>query len=247
MTLILTEITEFGIAMAADSAVTTSYNLGRHSGHRVLAGVRKLQPVHYLNAGISCWGVGEIGGLDTDIWLENFIKANEHIHKLNDFAMLLQNELRRVLGMIEQNTAGFHLAGFVEKEGRKMPTFFHVHNGPSQYPSIAAQIDSALFNANQDMPPEDCPPGYFKITRNGDFQLYAELFGAVESFFNTRVRPLGIEIPSPLTLGSIAEYLRFQIKTVSEIYKLSNLVPSIGGPVTTLTISDQGIMSYETK
>lgn len=85
------------------------------------------------------------------------------------------------------------------------------------------------------------------MTRNGDYRLYAELFEVVENFFNSRVRPLGIQIPYPLTLDTIVDYLRFQIKTVSEIYKLSNLVPGIGGPVTTLTISEQGITSYETK
>jgi hypothetical protein len=69
----------------------------------------------------------------------------------------------------------------------------------------------------------------------------------VETFLNLKVRPLGIEIPHPLNLNSLAEYLRFQIKTVSEIYKLSNLVPGLGGPVTTLTISEQGITSLETK
>lgn len=247
MTLILTEITEFGIAMAADSAVTTTYNIGRRRGHRVLTGVKKLQPIHYLNAGVSCWGSGEIEGIDTDIWLEDFVRTHNNISVLADFAIALQDELRRVVGTIAQNSLGFHLAGFVECDGHRFPTFYHIHNGPSQYASINAHIDPLLFNANQDFPPEACPAGLFRITRNGDYQLYAELFEVVENFFNSRVRPLGIEIPHPLSLDSIAEYLRFQIKTVSEIYKLSNLVPGIGGPVTTLTISEQGITGYETK
>jgi hypothetical protein len=44
-----------------------------------------------------------------------------------------------------------------------------------------------------------------------------------------------------------AEYLRFQIRTVSGIYKLSNMFPLIGGPITTLTISSRGFESYETR
>jgi len=247
MTLILTEITEFGIAMAADSAVTTTYNLGGRRGHRVLTGVKKLQPIHYLNAGISCWGIGEIEGIDTDIWLENFIRDHNGINTLGEFAVSLQDDLRRAVGTVGQNSLGFHLAGFVEKDGSRLPTFYHIHNGASQHPDINMRINPALFNANQDFPPEVCRAGLFKITRNGDYNLYANLFEVVENFFNLRVRPLGIEIPHPMTLDSIAEYLRFQIKTVSEIYKLSNLVPGIGGPVTTLTIDEQGITSYETK
>lgn len=247
MTLLLTEITEFGIAMAADSAVTTTYNIGTGRGYRVLTGVKKLQPIHYLNAGISCWGLGKIDGIDTDIWLEDFIRTHSSINGLDDFAIALQNKLRQSVGIIEKNKLGFHLAGFVESGECEFPTFYHIHNGASQYASINEHIDPSLFNANQDFPAEACLPGLFKITRNGDYQLYAELFKMVENFFNSKVRPLGIEIPHPLSLDSIADYLRFQIKTVSEIYKLSNLVPGIGGPVTTLTINERGITGYETK
>lgn len=241
MSLVLTLISEFGITMAADSAVIESVN----TGHRVLYGIKKLQPIHYLKAGISCWGKGAIENISTDMWLEDFISANQHITTLDDFALTLQNKLREVVGVIEQNSLGFHLAGFVETPQGKLPTFYHVHNGPSQYKHI--HIDPVLFNANLDMPPAECQSGFSKITRNGDYQLYAKLFNIVERFFDSQVRPLGIQIPYPLNLNSLAEYLRFQIKTVSEIYKLSNIVPGIGGPLITLNISEQGIMGYETK
>lgn len=243
MTLILTEISEFGIAMAADSAETMT--IGQR--HRVLTGVRKLQPIHYLAAGISCWGIGEISGLPTDMWLEDFIRTNSNIQELHEFALSLQNRLRREVGEVKQGSLGFHLAGFVQTATGKLPAFYHVHNGKSQYGNIDRNIDPKLFNANQDMPPGLYPPGLFKITRNGDYNLYAQLFEVVEKFLNDRVRPLGIEIPYPMNLNSIAEYLRFQIKTVSEIYRLSNLIPGIGGPVTTLTVSSQGITHYETR
>lgn len=109
MTPITTLISEeFGIAMAADSAVTETVNLNTgEERHRVLTGVRKLQPVHYLQAGISCWGLGEIQRVPTDIWLENFIRQNSNINTLNDFAISLQNELRRVVDRVRQDSLGF--------------------------------------------------------------------------------------------------------------------------------------------
>lgn len=46
MTLVLTELNEHGIAMAADSAVTSQVPLPRGgSTYRVLHGAKKLQPV----------------------------------------------------------------------------------------------------------------------------------------------------------------------------------------------------------
>lgn len=206
MTLILTQISQFGIAMAADSAVTETLSLNAGvERHRVLVGVRKLQPIHYLQAGISCWGQGEIQRMPTDIWLEEFITQHNNINTLHDFSISLQEELRRAVGRVRQDSLGFHLAGFVDSNGIKLPTFYHIHNGPSQYQRINPHIDPNLFNANNDMPPEVCPAGLFKITRNGAYQLYAELFHVVEEFFNSRVRPLGIEIPHPLNLSSLAE------------------------------------------
>jgi hypothetical protein len=56
MTLIITELSQFGIAMAADSAVTyTDSNTGR--SWAVPNAAKKLQSIPYLKAGVSCWGI----------------------------------------------------------------------------------------------------------------------------------------------------------------------------------------------
>lgn len=85
MTLILTGLSPFGIAIAADSAATfTNCQTGLSFAKPKLA--RKLQAISYLNAGISCWGMGEIAGTATDIWIENFIDSHKTITALKDFA-----------------------------------------------------------------------------------------------------------------------------------------------------------------
>ena len=59
MTLILTEISPWGILMAADSAVTQQIDIdGRPRQQRVLIGVNKLQVIPKLKAGIAVWGQG---------------------------------------------------------------------------------------------------------------------------------------------------------------------------------------------
>jgi hypothetical protein len=258
MTLILTEISQFGIAMAADSAVTEEIQTlrGTHE-YRVLTGVHKLQVIDKLNAGISVWGQGEITiGRDkiyTDVWLRDFIRNQEaNYNSLSDFATLLQNELRNHIAPINVTlkplgTIGFHLAGYVDYNHQHTPTFYHIHNGISQ--ALSARritIDPTIINANHDLPPDLAQQhllqGRAYITRNGDFTTYAALFGHLGDFLQDMRQHGGLTIPHSRNLRERAEWLRFQITTMSELYQLSNLhLPTIGGKIDTLLITSDGI------
>jgi hypothetical protein len=253
MTLVLTELSSigmgsFGIAMTADSAVTHTQTQTGLS-YVVPNAARKLQIIPHLNAGISCWGIGTINDIPTDQWLSNFINSSTALTTLQSFA----NELARQLN--EQvpsnasgtNRQGFHLAAFENYNGIPMPSFFHIHDGPSTVlEERGISVNPCQFNANHDMPPEifqqNFSHGGFYTTRNGDYQLYANIFGLLKNFFR-QLGPLGILIPSSQNLLDRAEYLVFQIRTMSEIYRLSNLVPGIGGGIYYLTINQNGIHS----
>ena len=247
MTLVLTELNQHGIAMAADSAVTFSVPLP--SGdvtHRVLHGIRKLQPVHQINAGISCWGIGSINGVDTDIWIGDVIQRSQSATSdLHSFASYLASELNSVLPPNSPNS-GFHVAGFDQSGTAAFPAFYHVHNGSSQY---FKDINTAIFNANFDMPPQPYQPGQFYITRNGDYRFYAQFFAYFQGFLQSlpsQPQLASISIPSPDDLYTRAKLLRLQIQTVAGLYDVSNLVPGIGGPITLLGIGPSGYEFYET-
>lgn len=135
MTLILTELSRYGIAMAADSALTvpTLLPVERQYINRVYFGATKLRPIPKLKAGISFWGQGQIRGVDTDVWLLDFIHRNENRYNtLRQFALLLRNQLRQEIGRMQDTDAeslrwgkiGFHLAGYVKYNGTKVPTFW---------------------------------------------------------------------------------------------------------------------------
>ncbi len=254
MTLILTEISTFGVAMAADSAVTEK--IVRPNGniiYRVLTGVRKLQVIDKLDAGISVWGQGSINNTPTDIWLQDFINNQRtNYNSLSGFAVLLQNELRRHIPLINvrtnpHGTLGFHLAGFVNYRGNPTPSFHHIHNGPSTALSIrGVTINPAMINANHDLPPNLVQPvisaGVTYITRNGDFTIYAALFQHLNRFLQALSRYRNLTIPHSRNLRERAEWLRFQITTMSQLYKLSNLhLPTIGGKIDTLLITPNGV------
>ena len=69
MTLVMTEVSTYGVAMAADSAITLPDG-------RVYIGAQKLLPVPILNAGLSIWGRGSVNRTAADTWLQDFIETD---------------------------------------------------------------------------------------------------------------------------------------------------------------------------
>ncbi|MBA7503150.1 hypothetical protein ES706_01758 [subsurface metagenome] len=251
MTLVLTEISRYGIVMGADSAVTCETQLPTGERvPRVLIGVQKLFSVPYLKAGVSCWGYGQIGDIETDVWLNDFIwRLEGQVGTLQEFARRLRDELRAIIGPGSgQGECGFHLAGFVEEQGPLVPDFWHIHNGPSEY---FRDIDATIFNANHDLAVaraqgryDPSNPNMIYITRNGDYRFYAVWWEAFEKVIDNFLRAQGIQVPKPSLQGRI-EYVRFQIRSISEIYKMSTRLPSIGGEISTLAIETSGIHSFD--
>jgi len=177
MTLVLGELSSFGIAMAADSAVTIT-NTRTGLSHARPNAARKLQFVPYLNAGVSCWGLGEIAVRPTDEWLSEFIHNNSTLRTLRSFAEELARQLNSLVRdpRVGTGIAGFHLAGFENYNSISTPSFYHIHDGISQVlQSRGITINSNQFNANHDMPPDiyesNFSNGGWYLTRNGDFQV----------------------------------------------------------------------------
>lgn len=180
MTLVLTQLNEHGIAMAADSAVTTIINLPNGTqDYHVRHGANKLQRIPHLQAGISCWGTGVINGIPTDDWIDQFINLNANATPdLESFALKLAHDLNNIFPPGSDNS-GFHLAGYTNSKIGIHPAFYHIHNGISDhFPGINPDI----FNPNLDSPPKIYIPGQFNITRNGDYQLYAQFFNYLSAF-----------------------------------------------------------------
>jgi hypothetical protein len=261
MTLILTELSQYGIAMVADSALTVPTLLPRERQYiyRVYFGVTKLRPVPKLQSGISFWGEGKIGDIDTDVWLSDFINRTETNYKsLTDFTSLLRDELRENIKPITdpQNlrygTIGFHVAGYVDHKGNRVPTFWHVHNGQSE---VYDNIDPTIVNANNDLPPDVVQQYITDIStkgnedwqsiRNGDFlTVYAPFIAVMNALQDYLKKNAKVNIPTKSLKGR-AEYLAFQVRTIRDLYALSeDLLPSIGGNVAVLTIAPTGIQSY---
>jgi hypothetical protein len=243
MTLIITELSKFGIAMVADSAITYTEILpdGKEFS-RVLNGAQKLQAIPYLKAGISVWGLGGIptrnGNLSTDVWLNDFIERHSQIVTLPEYADCLVRELQESVGEY-QTPVGFHLAGFVDVENQELPTFYHIRNVDGTF----AHYELHEFIAGQDFPPRALADNESYITRNGDYGAYATLAAAVQNALPRIQAGIGINIPYPSLQGRIA-YHSAWIKFVSELYASSGLLRTIGGSISALGIYPNGQIIY---
>jgi len=254
--------------MGGDSAI--SYNsyitepFGRKK-RRILTGGTKTLWIPKIKAGISYWGEGNIKDVTTDVWLSDFIFSHkDQYSNINDFATLLQDELRTLVpeigepeGSLEYRFGkrGFHLAGFIEYEGKPVPTFYHIHNGQSE---TTPNINPRIINANCDLPPEKVLNHFakseFPYIRNGEFFLYTALFKNLLIAFRQFEELLGKATGAPFIfpevtkfsdpLEAYSEFVRFWIRLVRDVFALSNLPEIIGGDISVLSISPIGEMRF---
>jgi hypothetical protein len=240
MTLILTELSDLGVAMAADTAATNVI-LEKRSLHFQASDnhVTKLYPIRKLSAGISFYGFGKVGQQRTDHWLTEFIQWNESQHlSLGSFGLALCKELNCVFRPelnpeLQVFPSGFHLAGFEESD----------NGGPAAY-EIGSQ--TKMWGCLRKYPHSDCEPLSSRpLFTGGDPDLCKkakELRNSSPMIRNIEGESKGT-VQSSDDLRTRCEYLRSLFITVFQ----SNQDQRIPGPVTTLSISSKGIEDYETR
>lgn len=244
MTLIITDVSPWGIVMGADSAVT----IKRAGETTVLTDAQKLRPVDYLKAGISFWGLAQIGGRYSWLWLNDLVDLCHHIGTLRDFADNLCNQLKIDIGKSNE-LMGFHLAGYVEFEGEWYPQVFHVHNAHHNYPQNQSAIE---FHVKESLSPHqwqklmdkyrNTPQVPLFELRNGDWYFYVQWLTVMEELIEKNFRAKGIQIPAA-DLAGRAEFLRFRIETIADLYKMSDSLKFVSEPIATLEMSPVPVYS----
>lgn len=261
--------------MAADTAqIEDSMNIRGLIEDRAFFGLIKLLPIPQLQAGISYWGWAKMppsseSGVWMDWWLKQFLVDNKNnFSSLSELAGLLEKELRKLVPLLSDQeleithglgSGGIHLTGFVDEGKEKIPCFRHIHNGITQA-LPEKKIDPHMVNANFDCPPKK----YLELeskglqtyqTTNGDFEPYARFFRKYLSNYLAELnKEMDIVIPLP-TIEFEANLLRTQIKFISGLYAvggyrskgtIKQLPRGISENVTTLTLTTDGIQSYQT-
>jgi hypothetical protein len=190
VTLILTELSQAGIAMAADSAISMSVNGQLVTKDKIRW--KKLLKVPKIKAGVSYWGsVGLVTPTRFDEWLEQKINRGSYtdLRSLADYLTIEMNSAAGNTPVKEQ--VGVHVAGLqLWKDGISRPTFYHIHNGHShvvfEQSLEKGQLETRpvwhilpreLFARHDDFSPESRPPDALSsagayLTRNGDYAAF---------------------------------------------------------------------------
>lgn len=134
MTLVITELSNTGIVMAADSAITKYDRKTRKVLEVDQQGWAKLLPVRSIQAGISYWGmIGAITDVQFDDWLKKEVinsKAYDSLEAFADVLVLSLNKACHNKPLSQGEDVGLHVAGYMTwVDGIRRPAVFHVHNG----------------------------------------------------------------------------------------------------------------------
>ena len=268
MTLVLTELSPAGIAMAADSAITKLSPEGRIVEVDE-QGWTKLLTVPSITAGVSYWGmIGAVTRVQFDVWLRRVIQINAYTD-LSSFAEHLVSALNDAAGqqpLADKQDVGIHVAGYGQwPDGQTRPVFYHVHNGHGEY-IVHQEYDSQgrviairpewvsqprkLFQKHQDFPKANLSAqenlsllekGY--TTRNGEFFVYAVLWSQLSSALDYIHLIPGVSFPrDPSDLNSRKGFLHTILEIMVRLYRCSNQSRIIGGDVTSLGIGRKAFL-----
>jgi hypothetical protein len=244
MTLVITEISKFGVVMAADTAETRVVK-ARSGAHytRIKFGSPKLFPIPAINGGVLFWGAGEIllGGsgvsrIPTDVWLEDFI-VSERCQNLEQFSYTLKRTIN-VLHGPEAPALGFHVAGVDRTvSGTAAPIFYRIVNRDRH----GGHTPEFEIERRDTFPHLEQQP---TVLPDGDDGVYVDLQERIAAG-SPLLSKRGDPIPRASLRGR-AEYQAAWVRLVSDLYQSAGLSRTIGGKVTTLAVGYRDELYFQT-
>jgi hypothetical protein len=238
MTLVVSEVTGFGIVMVGDSAVTVRTD----DQPRIYTGAAKVQYSRDANVGFAMWGRACVGGQTQDTWLSQFIASIRTAEPLGVIAQRLADELNAELSREgrpwSELRRGIHIAGYVDR----LPHLYHVHTGDPTLPQHELQVfkDFPYIHA-EDLDAYrtrlETVGGYH--LRNGFYELFGTLFDAVYRYTEV-LRPLGFTWPNGSLDHRVSLY-RLLVRFVSDTLVADGRLPSVGGEIQALAFTERGL------
>lgn len=251
MTLILSEVSKYGVVMVADSAITTIHTgMNLPSGNPipkyVRFGAQKIIQVPNKPIGISFWGMGRIGEIPTDIWIDDFLKNKiDTTDDLETICTKLSDEVTNACFMAMQDCVGGFHVGSVVGINTQIPTpvLYHIHRGHAgdipgsfklykDYPNgQGITVDTYRNNLEQGM-------RYF--LRNGQHTAFAHLQGSlINHIYELNIKH-NIKLPFPENLQTLERLNRMMVGIMCDLLAMSDQVASVARPISSLTIDLKG-------
>ncbi len=262
MTLVVCEASKFGIAMAADSAITQTFHqsLKLTSGcpvpPNVMIGAQKLVPIRSINAAVAVWGFGAVGmpkqfnkpevNIPIDQFLIDFSNTVSDKETLEDvgnrLAVLIEERLS------DKDHGGIHICGYARENGIEFPALYHIHSRPLQlhrdYPFQEGWTVSKWLEILQNLKDD----AFFQIC-NGAYEPYKHLNAHLYTMMQSLKTEYNFVCPELTRFSSPLEargrFLKLSVEIICEFYSMSNRIESIARPVSWITISPEGIQHFE--
>jgi len=266
MTLVVSEVSDFGIVMVADSAITTPWGQtpltlpsGKQATPEIRRGAQKIVPITAIGAAISIWGFGTVqlrlGKGDVpfpiDLFVRDFAETVGAGTTLEEVGNRLADTVNDKIP-VGKIKGGFHLAGYTDAEGKRFPALYHVHTGHGYEPLHELRLyHDYPFDRYKSVDEwlEILKAGGAGSLRNGAFDVYAIFWKYLDCLMD-ELAGKGFVCPSYARLPGREleirrDFIKLQVQTICEFYRLSNFYEVIAGPLSSITISSQGIERFE--
>ena len=151
-----------------------------------------------------------------------------------------------------KSEGGFHLAGYTQEAGVGFPALFHIHTGHNpEGPHEELRLYRDLpFDSGRNVQTwlEDLKSWIFWL-RNGSYDVYASFSENLNILMSNLEKHSNFVCPDHSKFSTPLEargrYLKLQIQTICEFYRLSNKLETIAMPVSWITISSDGIEHFD--
>jgi hypothetical protein len=255
MTLVLSSVSKFGVVMVGDSAITTTHLNGTlPSGDPIPKyarfGAQKVKQVPNRPIGVSFWGMGRIGSIPTDIWLDDFFAHHVQAHhSLDEVCNILADQVNTAFGASGQNdVGGFHVGSIISNPNEQpLPVLYHIHRGHAGQPPGRFQLHKDFpfgQNFSVDQYRRNLELGTAYSLRNGYHSAFAEVQERIFESIYALVAHHDIQIPYPPELHSQERFSRLLVGLMCDLFAMSNRVASVGRPISSLTIDLNGSVTF---
>ena len=247
MTLILSYVTPYGVAMAADDAISEVW--GSHG--RVLRGATKLFAHYGAHAGIGIWGEGVLpfpafgvpaSGfplVPLEFVIKEFLRQSTTVRRIDELANLLGGYLNDTYAKAKRAVA-IDVAGCLDEEGKFLPVIFRLANCNDPFADEPGIGHFTTQTIRVPKPFED--RDQFPIVGgnvNAGYWVNELTFALTEAGKRTFA-----DVPGS-SLESRQRFLGVMARSVSDIYTNMTQIRSIGAVVATLGVDNQsGSVSF---
>lgn len=235
MTLVVSDISQHGIIMVGDSAVTY--------GSSTKADAFKVQYAKAANVGFALWGNAGVDHRRIDHWLADFIRDEVKTgDSVEDIGQRLVGSLNAILEKSGHKwkdlVRGIHIAGY--REG--LPVLFHAHCGHENEPAHELRLyhdypddqkwSESRFRALLNY-------GFIHL-RNGYHPLFGPLFQKSLEYASQVRAAYNIQLPHPSLEGRF-EFYKLLVKFVAGTLVASKIHPGVNDKLSAIAFDEKGM------